>query len=49
MAWYCKANLKINPSRLETKVDEPYSHSFKYINCKRDYTTNNNKYSFWKN
>ena len=49
MAWYCKANFKTNPPRLEMKVDKPCSHSFKYINCKGDYTANDNKYQFWKN
>jgi len=44
MAWYCKANLKINPSRPEIKADKPYS--FKCINCKGDYTINNNKCLF---
>ena len=49
MTWYCKANFKTNSSRLEIKVGKSCPHSFKYINYKRDYTANNNKYQFWKN
>ena len=30
MAWYCKANFKINSPRLETKKDKSCLHSFKY-------------------
>jgi len=30
MAWYCKANFKINSPRLETKKDKSYLYSFKY-------------------
>ena len=29
MAWCCKANLKINPSRLETKAGKPCSYLFR--------------------
>ena len=31
--WYCKANDKINPPRLETKKEELCPHSFKCSNC----------------
>jgi len=48
MAWYCKANPKINPSRLETKPDEPHPHTFKCINCKGEHMANNTKWPFWK-
>jgi len=49
IAWCYKANLKINPPRLETKAGELCLHSFKYINCKGDHTANSNKCLFWKN
>jgi len=48
MAWCCKANPKINPSRLETKPDEPHPHTFKCINCKGEHMANNTKWPFWK-
>ena len=46
--WCCKANFKINPLRLETKKEEPYPHSFKYINYKKYHQTNSNACLFWK-
>jgi len=47
-AWYCKANDKINPPRLETKKGEPCLHLFKYLNCKGNHLTDFNKCPFWK-
>ena len=32
--WYCKANSKTNPPRLETKKSKPCPYSFKCLNCK---------------
>ena len=49
LAWYCKANFKINPSRLETKVGKPCPHSFKYINCKGKHSTDDVKCLFQRN
>ena len=46
--WCCKANAKINPPRLETKKDEPCSHSFKCSNCKEDHQANSNDCPFWR-
>ena len=43
IAWCCKANLKINPSRPETKAGEPYSHSFR--NKKMHQTSSSSKSS----
>ena len=34
MVWCCKTNFKTNPSRLETKKEEPYTHTFKCVNYK---------------
>jgi len=36
-AWYCKANEKTNPPRLEIKKGKPCSHLFKCLNCKGKY------------
>jgi len=36
-AWCCKVNDKINPSRLETKKGQPYSHIFRCLNCKGEH------------
>ena len=47
-AWCCKANNKINPSRLETKKGDPCPHSFKYLNCKDSYVANSADCLFWK-
>ena len=38
--WYCKANKKLNPHRLETKKGELCSHLFKCSNCRGDYQAN---------
>jgi len=35
--WYCKANNKTNPFRLETKQGESCSHFFKCLKCKKDH------------
>jgi len=40
--WCYKANAKINLPRLETKKGEPYSHSFKCLNCCGDYQADSN-------
>ena len=48
MAWCCKANSKVNSSRLETKVDKLCPHFFKCFNYKRDHMVDNNKCPFWK-
>jgi len=45
--WCYKANFKINLSCLETKQNEPSSHTFKYINCKGNYQANSNTCLFW--
>jgi len=47
-AWCCKANDKLNPSRLETKKSEPYSHSFKCLNCKGYHQADSIECPFWK-
>ena len=31
MVWYCKANFKIDPSRLETKKEEPCCYNLKTL------------------
>ena len=46
--WYCKANAKTNPPRLETKKGEPCPHTFKYSNCKGDHQANSNTCPFWR-
>jgi len=48
LAWYCKANFKLNPPRLETAKGEPCPHSFKCVNCKGEHMADNNKCPFWK-
>jgi len=48
LAWYCKANSKLNPPRLETTKGKPCPHSFKCINCKGEHIADNNKCPFWK-
>jgi len=48
LAWYCKANFKLNPPRLETAKGKPCPHTFKCINCKGEHMANNNKCPFWK-
>jgi len=48
LAWYCKANFKLNSPRLETAKGEPCPHSFKCVNCKGKHMANNNKCLFWK-
>ena len=47
-AWYCKANNKLNPPRLETKKGKPCSHSFKCLNCKGSHVANSVECPFWK-
>jgi len=46
--WCCKANFKINLSRLETKQNELCSHIYKYSNCKDDHQADSNQCLFWK-
>jgi len=46
--WYCKANKKTNPTRLETKKSKPCLYLFKYSNCKRDHQVDLTKCPFWK-
>jgi len=46
--WYCKENFKMNPSRLKTKQEKPYPHSFKYSNYKGNYQADSNLCLFWK-
>ena len=46
--WCCKANNKLNSSRLETKKSEPYPHLFKYLNCKSSYIADSVECLFWK-
>jgi len=46
--WCCKANDKINPSRLETKKGIPCPHFFKCINCKGDHQADSSDCPFWK-
>ena len=48
LAWYCKANFKINLLKLETKRDKLCPYSFKYINCKGGYQADSNICPFWK-
>ena len=47
-AWSYKANNKVNPSRLETKKDEPCPHVFKYLNCKGSHLADSVDCLFWK-
>ena len=37
IVWYCKANFKINPSKLKIKKGESCSYLFKCINCKGEH------------
>ena len=46
--WCCKANDKLNPSRLETKKSKPCPHSFKCLNCKGSYIADSVECPFWK-
>ena len=46
--WYCKANNKINPPRLETKKGKPCPHTFKCLNCKGDHQADSIECLFWK-
>ena len=48
LAWCCKANSKSNPPREATAASTPCPHTFKYLNCKRDYFADDNEYSFWR-
>ena len=45
-AWCCKANFKINPFHLKTKLGKLCLHSFKYINYKGDHQADSNSCSF---
>jgi len=36
-AWYCEANEKTNPPKLETKKGKPCLYTFRCLNCKGDY------------
>ena len=36
----------VNPPKLETKQDKPYSHTFKCLNCKDKHQTDFNIYPF---
>ena len=38
---------KVNP--VATKEGEPYSHIFKYMNCKGNYQVDSVSYSYWHN
>ena len=46
--WCCKANTKINPSRLETKKGKPCPHTFKCSNCRGDHQADLNICPFWR-
>ena len=46
--WCCKANIKINPLRLETKKGEPCPYSFKCSNYKGDHQADSNQCLFWR-
>jgi len=47
LAWHYKANSKFNSFKEATAAGAPCPHTFKYLNCKKDYAANNNKYPFW--
>ena len=47
LAWCCKANPKSNPPKEVTVDGTPCPHTFKCLNCKGDYSADNNKYPFW--
>ena len=46
--WWCKANAKINPPRLETKKGKPCPHSFKCSKYKGDHQADSNQCLFWR-
>ena len=48
IVWYCKANFKTNPSKLEIKKGESCTHLFKYTSCKDEYQMDSNNCLFWK-
>ena len=48
LAWCCKANTKSNPPREATAAGAPCPHIFKYLNCKRDHSADDNKCFFWR-
>ena len=48
LAWYCKANTKSNPPRLETKKGNSCPHMFKCLNCKGSHFADSIECSFWK-
>ena len=45
--WCCKANVKINPPRLETKKGKPCPHTFKCLNCHGNHQADSNACPFW--
>ena len=45
--WYCKVNSKSNSSKETTVASTSCSYTFKCLNCKKDYTANDNKCLFW--
>ena len=46
--WCCKANVKLNPPRLETKKSKPCPHAFKCSNCQGDHQADSNQCPFWR-
>ena len=48
MVWCCKTNFKTNSFRLETKKEELYTYTFKYVNYEGDYHADRYDCSFWK-
>ena len=48
MAWYCKANFKINPPRLEIAKGELCPYLFKCLNCKGEHQADSYECPFWK-
>ena len=48
IAWYCKANFKINLPRLEMKKGEHCLYLFKCVNCKGKHQAGSNTCLFWR-
>ena len=48
LAQYCKANTKSNPPREATAAGAPCPHTFKCLNCRSDYSADDNKCPFWR-
>ena len=46
--WYCKANNKTNPPRLETKKGKSCSYLFRCLNYKGNHQANSNECLFWR-